>query len=174
MELRRVVAISGFLVCALSVGSTPLSASLPRILSLHPGTETITIAGDATFGPGTEFQVVLVPGVTTPALIVGGTLTLNQPTLVVTNVGAIPAGTVITIVEVQSASPIAGTFSGLAQGAVIVTPTGQAFRISYIGGSGNDVTLTAMDAAAIPMIGAYGMIILIVALGIVGFICARR
>jgi hypothetical protein len=173
LELRRVVAISGFLVCVL-FSQPMIAASLPRVLSLHPGVDTITIAGDATFGPGTEFQVVVVPGVTPPALIVGGTLTLNQPTLVVSNIGAIPVGSVITIVEVQSASPIAGTFAGLAQSAVIVTTSGQAFRISYVGGTGNDVTLTAIDAAAIPMFDPRGLIMLMTALGIIGLITARR
>ena len=174
MQLRRVVAISGFLACTLvSQQMLASTTSLPRVLSLHPAIDTLTIAGDATFGPATEFQVVLVPGVTTPALIVGGTLTLNQPTLVVTNIGAIPTGTVITIVDVQSSAPIAGTFNGIAPGAVIVTPTGQAFRISYTGGTGNDVTLTAIDAATVPILDLKGLIVLIGALAMVGFIRMR-
>jgi len=172
LKLRHIVAIS-FLGCLLF--SIPmLSASLPRVLSLHPGTDTLTIAGDATFGPGTEFDVVLSPGFTNPVLIVGGTLTLNQPTLVVSDTGPIPIGTVITIVDVQSASPIVGAFKGFGQGAPIITSSGQAYRISYTGGTGNDVTLTAIDPAAIPMLDIRALAMLIAALGIVGFLAPRR
>lgn len=46
-----------------------------------------------------------------------------------------------TIIDNRGGQPIFGTFDGLAEGAVL-TAGGQDFRISYVGGDGNDVTLT--------------------------------
>jgi len=54
-------------------------------------------------------------------------------------------GTVFTMIQNGSAGPISGTFNGLAEGAT-VTINGLAFRISYVGGDGNDVTLTRVDS----------------------------
>ena len=47
------------------------------------------------------------------------------------------------IVSNVSANPISGTFAGLPEGATILIK-GVQHRISYVGGSGNDVTLTAL------------------------------
>ncbi len=47
------------------------------------------------------------------------------------------------IIHNTGGNPIVGTFSGLAQGATF-TSGGTTFQISYTGGSGNDVTLTAV------------------------------
>jgi sugar lactone lactonase YvrE len=54
-------------------------------------------------------------------------------------------GQVLMLVNNTSASPISGTFSGLAEMATITSTHGGntfAFRISYVGGDGNDITLT--------------------------------
>lgn len=64
------------------------------------------------------------------------TLSLNYPPV---------DGQVLRLVDNQSANPILGTFSGKAQGS-IVTISGNQFVISYTGGTGNDVTLTATNS----------------------------
>jgi sugar lactone lactonase YvrE len=54
-------------------------------------------------------------------------------------------GQVLMLVNNTSASPVSGTFSGLAETATITSTYGGntfAFRISYVGGDGNDITLT--------------------------------
>jgi hypothetical protein len=51
------------------------------------------------------------------------------------------AGTVYTLIDNDGNDPISGTFAGLAEGATVKAKN-QAFRISYVGGTGNDVTLT--------------------------------
>jgi autotransporter-associated beta strand protein len=53
----------------------------------------------------------------------------------------LPSGTVFTIINNTSASPIAGTFSNLPDGATF-TSGGNTFRASYEGCDGNDLTLT--------------------------------
>ena len=45
------------------------------------------------------------------------------------------------IIQNDGTDPVVGTFAGLAQGATIVQG-GMRFRISYDGGTGNDVVLT--------------------------------
>src|SRR5206468_2347713 len=53
------------------------------------------------------------------------------------------------VIDNRGTGPVAGTFSGLAEGAVITIGLNQ-FRISYRGGDGNDVVLTAIATANHP------------------------
>ena len=60
--------------------------------------------------------------------------------------GYIPqAGDVLTILDNTSSSAISGTFANLAEGDN-VDISGFGYRISYVGGTGNDITLTAIGA----------------------------
>jgi hypothetical protein len=52
-------------------------------------------------------------------------------------------GNVFTVIDNTSATPIAGTFSDLPDGAVF-TLNGNNFQASYTGGDGNDLTLTVV------------------------------
>ena len=52
-------------------------------------------------------------------------------------------GTVFTVINNRSASPITGTFSNLPDGS-IVTINRNNFQASYSGGDGNDLTLTVV------------------------------
>src|SRR5262249_54573084 len=66
-------------------------------------------------------------------------------------VGTAPAnGASFTIIDNTSANPVSGTFSGLPEGSTII---GTGLKISYVGGDGNDVTLTAPDVPGAPTIG---------------------
>ena len=55
--------------------------------------------------------------------------------------GTLPPGTAFTIINNISASPIAGKFSNLPDGAIF-SSNGNTFRANYTGGNGNDLTLT--------------------------------
>src|SRR5262249_19313947 len=57
-----------------------------------------------------------------------------------------PASSVFTIIDNDGTDGVNGTFAGRAQGAT-VTASGQRFQISYVGGTGNDVTLTYLGTA---------------------------
>ena len=84
---------------------------------------------------------------------VTGTINLTSGTLVTSLYGGfVPAvGQSYTIIDNDGADAITGTFAGLAEGATI-TVTGVTYRISYVGGTGNDVvlTVTAVDAGQLP------------------------
>jgi hypothetical protein len=70
-----------------------------------------------------------------------GTVSLNgQFHLTISHVT--PAvGSTFDILDDGSPSAISGIFTGLPEGASIIV-NGMTFRISYLGGDGNDVTLT--------------------------------
>ncbi|MEJ7783293.1 MAG: DUF5050 domain-containing protein [Solirubrobacteraceae bacterium] len=91
----------------------------------------------------TQYDQLQVTGTVT----VGGNLSVSLLN------GFIPtAGSVFTLIANDGTDPVTGTFAGLAEGTT-VSINGTAFRISYVGGTGNDVTLTALTvpaAAAIP------------------------
>jgi autotransporter-associated beta strand protein len=82
----------------------------------------------------TRADLVVANGVT----INGATIRLKGKTQ-----GTLTLGTVLTVISNTSANPISGTFSNLADGA-IVTVNGSNLQASYIGGDGNDLTLTVV------------------------------
>jgi fibronectin-binding autotransporter adhesin len=61
--------------------------------------------------------------------------------LILTLTGTPPIGAIFEILNNQGASAISGIFAGLPEGSTI-TVNGMKFKISYKGGTGNDVTLT--------------------------------
>jgi autotransporter-associated beta strand protein len=117
----------------------------------------IVAPGDASPGRLTASSLALAPGNTlrvklngTAAgsqydqLAVAGSVAI-QGTLEAT-VGFVPAtGSVFRIVDVTGGSPVTGTFAGLPEGTVFTVGTTQ-LQISYVGGTGNDVTLTVVPA----------------------------
>ena len=57
--------------------------------------------------------------------------------------GTLAPGTILTAIENTAATPIAGAFSNLPDGAN-VTVNGNDVQASYSGGDGNDLTLTVV------------------------------
>lgn len=126
----------------------------------------VTIQSGATIAPGNSPGIIntgnltLASGSTATMEIDGtaagtgydqinvtGTVTINSATLNVV-LGYTPAiGDSYTLINNDGADAVTGTFSGLAEGAT-TTINGQLFRISYAGGTGNDVTLQAVEASS--------------------------
>lgn len=82
----------------------------------------------------------ITPGVGHDQLTVVGTVELAG-TLELTAMAGPPIGQVLTIIDNDGVDAVTGTFAGLAEGAT-VTVNGIPMAISYIGGDGNDVTLS--------------------------------
>ena len=61
-------------------------------------------------------------------------------TFVDVGTGMSPVGTLFTVINNISASPIAGTFSNLPNGSIF-TSNNNNFKVNYTGGTGNDLTL---------------------------------
>jgi hypothetical protein len=122
------------------------------------GTITGNITGIGTVSPGSPNGILTVNGVyadTGPLAIdingptlgtqydqlkINGAVSVNGP-LVVNLSYAATVGTAFGILDNDGMDAISGTFNGLPEGAIL-TAGGQTFRISYVGGTGNDVTLT--------------------------------
>ena len=108
---------------------------------LDPG--TITTAGLAMGSSGAALGVH-INGTTAGSgygqVVSNGPVSLNG-TLGAT-IGYTPAiGDAYTIIDKTSPGAVSGTFSGLAEGGFL-TAGGKTFKISYVGGDGNDVVLT--------------------------------
>ena len=149
-----VVVTGGTLVMAgnCSVGNVTLSGS-SSVLSLDETISAMTMLGTTptlTIGSGSTYQVVAKSPsnysqvmTTTGASINGAILSVD------TSLHTPTVASVMVIIQNNGSGPIAGTFAGLAQGATVTSATnnGTTFTISYIGGSGNDVTLTGVTVA---------------------------
>lgn len=82
---------------------------------------------------------------------VNGVVELNGATLTPTISGFTPAlGTTFTIITNDGSDPVVGTFVGLAEGATLSIGAHTA-RVSYVGGTGNDVTLEIQAASPDPL-----------------------
>lgn len=122
-----------------------------------PGLSPGTLNSGAVVFSGGTFEAEL--GGTTSGqfdqLNVTGTVDLGtSTTLSVVPYGAFaPAlGNTFTIINNDGSDAITGTFSGFAEGATI-TSGGYSYRISYVGGDGNDVVLTVLGGTILPVTG---------------------
>jgi autotransporter-associated beta strand protein len=139
---------SGIIAGAVTVGTG--SGSGAFLAPAHGGNKqlTLTIQGSVTFnadatytytfkakGNRSKTDKVVANGVTINS---GATFNLSG-----TAQGTLIQGTVLTVIKNTAATPIAGTFSNLPDGA-IVTVNGNNLQASYEGGDGNDLTLTVV------------------------------
>jgi hypothetical protein len=135
--------------------------------TLHPsdvegGVATATINGNYTQSAGTANLLIdLSAAAGSDVLDVNGTATLAGTLSVnVLGDGVVPTGTQFTVLTPDT---LVGAFTN---GAFVTADTGQRFSISYTGGDGNDVVLTAQ---AVPEPGVMGGV-----LAAVGLASARR
>ncbi len=112
-------------------------------LQLSEGGAATGNSGPITLHAGTTFDVGGTAPLSLGKLTVAGAVTLGGATLAL----HLPAGfdpdtdTVFTLIDNDGADAVSGTFAGLAEGATF-TVGRFTFKISYVGGTGNDVTLT--------------------------------
>jgi autotransporter-associated beta strand protein len=115
--------------------------------SVSPGASagTLTVGG-MSFDAASDFLVDIngaSAGAQYDQLKVNGTVTLGSAALVLAGGFAATPGTKLTLIDNDGAEAVSGTFAGLAEGAQVAVG-GQVFTISYVGGTGNDVVLTAV------------------------------
>jgi autotransporter-associated beta strand protein len=115
----------------LSPGSSP-GILHTGMLRLVPGLSVAIDLNGLTAGTGYD------------QLDVNGDVILTNPTLTVTRRFGPPQGAQFTIMNIAAGHSVTGTFNGLPEGATLDL-NGQHFSITYKGGDGNDVVLTALE-----------------------------
>jgi uncharacterized repeat protein (TIGR01451 family) len=93
--------------------------------------------------------ITLIDASTHGQLVASNTSLQASPSLLLQGVPDV--GTPIRIIDNTGAGPINGTFLDLPEGAVLPPLAGVPFRISYVGGDGNDVTLQLATWTVIPV-----------------------
>jgi T5SS/PEP-CTERM-associated repeat protein/autotransporter-associated beta strand protein len=111
-----------------------------------------TVLGDLTLSHGATYLVDLfgtTAGTQYDQTKILGSLTLDDPILAL-KLGFTPApGDAFTLFSLGETGGLFGTFDGLAEGSIFGVDS-QSFRITYHGGTGNDVVLTFASGAAVP------------------------
>jgi Bacterial Ig-like domain (group 3)/Domain of unknown function (DUF4214) len=139
-----------FVITGATVGGTGSVGSITSTGgTVKPGTSTpglLTVAGGLTLDGNSTFTVVLnglSAGTEYSQVQVTGPVDLGGATLEV-SLGFQPTGqpSFVAIDNMGNAA-IAGTFAGLPEGASF-SVSSQSFKISYVGGDGNDVVLTRL------------------------------
>jgi fibronectin-binding autotransporter adhesin len=104
--------------------------------------------------PGTEYDQLNVNGTVD---ITGATLTIGGAYL---TAPAITNDLFTILLNDGNSDAVVGTFDGLAEGARALALNGQDYVISYIGGDGNDIVLTAIPepGSAALMVGGLGIL----------------
>ncbi|WP_034408861.1 Ig-like domain-containing protein, partial [Comamonas thiooxydans] len=107
----------------------------------------LTINGPLSMAAGSTLALQingLTAGSGYDQVVVNGRVDMSAANLAVTHGYASAEGDAYTIISNDLADGVTGTFSGLAEGGIMAaTGNGTALTTSYIGGNGNDVTLTA-------------------------------
>ena len=147
-------------------GSQPASDVLVQSLGTLGGTGTVgrltSIGGALSPGlsPGTLTSSNLLPDSATHFVVeltgggsdrlnVRGKVALGDARLVLSAPGLLPAeGQQFVILDNDETDAVTGAFGGVAEGAVVSAGPRQ-FRITYAGGTGNDVVLIATNTAAL-------------------------
>ena len=109
---------------------------------------TLTIQSALTFNSGSTYTYTFKAKgkqAKTDKVIANGVVINSGANVTIqgTTKGSLKAGTAYTLISNTSANPISGTFSNLADGA-IVNVNGNNLQASYEGGDGNDLTLTVV------------------------------
>lgn len=160
----------GRLIVNGSQAASPVTINSGGILSGTGTVGAITGASGGSVAPGTTpgilnaTGIAFQPGFTYVAELDGATagtfdqinvtgpVSLGGSTLQALANFAAPVGTTLPIIVNDGTDPVSGTFNGLAEGATF-TPggsvPGQLFRITYVGGDGNDVVLIRANSAPV-------------------------
>lgn len=122
---------------------TALDGIISPATALNDSTAVLTV-GDLFAASACEFHLRLnglTPGTQHDRLRVRGSVNLSGARLLITNGFAPAPGATFTILENDGTDANSGTFFGLSEGTTLTT-NGITLRISYVGGDGNDVTLS--------------------------------
>ncbi|MGA7274738.1 MAG: autotransporter-associated beta strand repeat-containing protein [Candidatus Udaeobacter sp.] len=112
----------------------------------------ILTTGALTMAPASNFRIDIngtTPGTGYDQInVAAGGVTITGSNLVVTVGTSTSLGQTFTILNKTAPGAITGTFAGIPQGGTVTGSNGTVFSVSYTGGTGNDIVLTVVQAAA--------------------------
>jgi autotransporter-associated beta strand protein len=137
---------TGIITGAVTVGTGRRSGAilLPGKSATAPG--ILTIDSALSFNSLSTYKCVLNRSTVKASKATAHGVTINSNvlfTFVDVGTGTLATGTVFTVINNTSANPISGAFNNLTNG-LVFTSNGNNFRVSYTGGTGNDLTLTVV------------------------------
>ncbi|WP_370681737.1 Ig-like domain-containing protein [Comamonas sp. GB3 AK4-5] len=125
----------------------------PGITGVNNGVGTLTINGNLVMASGSTLAVDIngsTAGSGYDQVIVNGTVSVSGATLAASHSYTASNGDTYRIVDNDAADGTTGTFSGMAEGSTLTAAgNGTVLTGSYIGGDGNDFTLTAPVAPVV-------------------------
>jgi hypothetical protein len=127
-------------------GSGPGAVLSPGVIDPGKRPGAIIINNLLTFNSDGTYKFELRTSNATADEVVAKGVTINSGALfsfIALGNDVLTPGTVFTVIDNAAATPIAGTFSNLADGSIF-TVGSNTFQASYTGGTGNDLTLTVV------------------------------
>jgi LPXTG-motif cell wall-anchored protein len=145
--LGATVAVAGGEAAGFGGQVGPVSVTSGRLNIGNPGSLTM-----ASLSMSSSSTFIFDPkGTCTAKADVLGGVALGSAHLDVSTASVVTTGTVCTMIRNETSTPISGIFLGHPEGHVFQDAAhSQWFQISYVGGAGNDVTLTSVDAPSVP------------------------
>jgi 6-phosphogluconolactonase (cycloisomerase 2 family) len=125
-----------------SVGTSAATSSDTNTATASTGTIS---SGDLTLSSGATLSIDILADEATAvhdAVAVTGAVSIDGAMLSFALAGRLPIDVEYVFVDNDGSDPILGQFSGIGEGSYIETE-GQRFRLSYVGGDGNDITIYA-------------------------------
>ncbi|WP_259651489.1 Ig-like domain-containing protein, partial [Pseudomonas sp. NCCP-436] len=117
------------------------------------GVGTLTVNGNLTLNSGATLALNIngvAAGTGYDRVVVNGTVNISGATLAATHGYAAGSGDSYTVIVNDAADAVTGTFSGISEGGKFnAAGNGTELTTSYIGGTGNDLTLTAPVAPTV-------------------------
>jgi Passenger-associated-transport-repeat len=127
-------------------GSGPGAVLSPGVIGPGKRPGALIINNLLTFNSDGTYKFELRTSNATADEVVAKGVTINSGALfsfIALGNDVLTLGTVFTVIDNAAATPIAGTFSNLADGSIFIVG-GNTFQASYTGGTGNDLTLTVV------------------------------
>lgn len=136
-------------------GKSTNAVTISTGATLVPGTNgtigTFTTTGLVTLNTDATYKVDVNNSVATCDKVIAANISLSQSKLLLNSIdsGALPSGTAFTILDNTGTGSVTGTFKDLPEMALI-SVGGYDFRITYKGGTGNDIQL--LDDRTLPVV----------------------
>ncbi len=130
-----------------TVGTTTITDGYIYSASFENPNSVFTVQGNLSVAPEGDVAVI-IGSQTSPTdhgqIKVNGTVTLNNPLFspFYSVSDPPPINTTLVLINNDGTDPINGTFNSLPEGKVLLLSGNQAYRVSYVGGDGNDFTIT--------------------------------